>query len=66
LLRYCFPSHAYFVVQRRSEIMSKALSCVKGFSRPFSKTFGTDTASSRYQALTAPPRSRICGHASFM
>lgn len=34
LLRY-----RYFVVQRRSEIMSKAHSCVKGFSRPFSKNF---------------------------
>ena len=31
--------HRYFVVQRRSEIMSKAHSCVKGFSRPFSKNF---------------------------
>ncbi len=31
--------HRYFVVQRRSEIMSKAHSRVKGFSRPFSKNF---------------------------
>ncbi|CAM2340514.1 hypothetical protein BVIET440_230025 [Burkholderia vietnamiensis] len=66
LLRYCFPSHAYFVVQRRSEIMSKALSCVKGFSRPFSKNLRHRHRKQPLPSPYAPPRSRICGHASFM
>lgn len=39
--------------------MSKAHSCVKGFSSPFSKNLLDRT-------YHAPPRSRICGHASFM